>query len=108
MIGVHQYKLINKLIKKNKLSFDIIHSHFVWPSGYVGAKIKQTHKKPLLITAHGYDIYDLPFRNSFWKKKIVFALKKADKIITVSKNNRIFKINYLFKVLLYRKLQLYL
>ena len=65
----------------------MIHAHFTWPSGYAGAKLKEKYNIPLIITTHGYDIYDLPFRNELLRKKVEYALDSADYIITVSNNN---------------------
>jgi len=78
---------INKLIQKENLEFDLIHAHFTCPEGYVGAKLKEKYGTPLVITAHGYDIYDLPFKNEYWGNKISYALDNADQNITVSKRN---------------------
>jgi len=40
-----------------------------------------------VVTAHGYDIYSLPFRDNGWRKKIEYVLNTADHIITVSHSN---------------------
>lgn len=50
-------------------------------------KLKEEFNVPLIITAHGYDIYSLPFKNNKWMRRIQKVLNKADKIITVSKSN---------------------
>jgi teichuronic acid biosynthesis glycosyltransferase TuaC len=85
--GDFAFKATLKCIKKNKLQFDLIHAHFIWISGYVASKLKQKFQKKLIITAHGFDIYDLPFRDNYWKNKVIDILKKTDKIITVSNSN---------------------
>ncbi len=74
-------------IQKHQIETDLIHAHFTWSSGYVGAKLKQRLGVPLVITSHGYDIYWLPFRDAIWRKKIEDVLNTADAIITVSKSN---------------------
>ena len=86
-LGDSQYKATNALIEKEKTEFDLIHAHFVWPSGYVAAKLKEKYKVPLVVTAHGFDIYDVPFRNTILKKKVEYTLNSADYIITVSNSN---------------------
>ncbi|HEC91664.1 MAG TPA: glycosyltransferase family 4 protein, partial [Candidatus Atribacteria bacterium] len=86
-LGDNYFKAINRLIKKKKIRFDLIHAHFAWPSGYAEAKLKEKYRTPLVTTAHGYDIYDLPFRNELLRKKIEYALNSADCIITVSNSN---------------------
>ncbi len=86
-LGDRQFKYIDEQIKKNNLEFDFIHSHFIWPAGYSGARLREKYDVPFVITAHGYDIYDLPFRDNGWKKKIEYALNSSDYIITVSHKN---------------------
>lgn len=86
-MGEKHYRYVDSLIKKNKLQFDLVHSHFTWSSGYVGAKIKEKYGVPFIITAHGHDIYSLPFKDEEWKSKIEYVLNSADSIITVSKSN---------------------
>jgi len=80
-------KSIVDCISKNKLKFDIIHSHFIWPSGYFGTLIKNKYSKPLIVTGHGFDVYDFPYRNKFCENKYKFVLNNCDFFITVSKNN---------------------
>ena len=86
-LGNKQYRSVEKTIKKEKISFDYIHSHFLWSSGYVGAKLKERYSVPHVVTAHGFDIYSLPFKDATWKKRIEYVLNSADAIITVSNKN---------------------
>ena len=86
-LGEKHFKAVGKVIKKNNINFDLVHSHFTWSSGYVGAKLKEKYDVPFIVTAHGYDIYDLPFRNEEWKEKIEYVLNAADYVITVSNSN---------------------
>jgi glycosyltransferase involved in cell wall biosynthesis len=86
-LGEKHLKGVESKIKKDNIEFDIIHAHFTWSSGYVGAKLKERHNVPFVLTAHGYDIYDLPFRNSEWTNLIEYVLSAADYIITVSNSN---------------------
>ena len=69
--GEFAYKVAKKLIEREKIDFDLIHAHFIYPSGYVGAKLKEIYNKPLIITGHGHDVYDMPFKNQWWKEKII-------------------------------------
>lgn len=88
LLGKLHLSAVLKVIKKNNIKFDIIHCHFLWSSGYVGMMLKKEYNKPLVLTGHGYDVYSLPFKNSFWKKNIKEILLSADSIITVSNKNR--------------------
>ena len=87
VLGDKHLKSVEKVIEENNIEFDLIHSHFTWPCGYVGAKLKEKYNVPLVITAHGFDIYKLPFKDLDWQRKIQYVLSSADYIITVSKNN---------------------
>ena len=86
-LGNKHFKTAEKAIKKNNIKFDLIHSHFVWSAGYVGAKLKEKYNVPFVVTAHGYDIYDLPFRDNEWRKKIEYVFNATDYVITVSNSN---------------------
>jgi glycosyltransferase involved in cell wall biosynthesis len=86
-LGRSHLKAVERCIKKHAIRFDLIHAHFTWSAGYVGSKLKETYAVPFIITAHGMDIYDLPFKNPFYKEKITAVLNAADHIITVSGMN---------------------
>jgi glycosyltransferase involved in cell wall biosynthesis len=86
-VGFQHYKKVEKIIRKNMIHFDLIHSHFIWSSGYVGMLLKEKYNVPLIITAHGYDVYDLPFRDDEWANRIKTILNNSDYITTVSQSN---------------------
>jgi len=83
-LGDNYFKVIDKLIKKEKIEFDLIHAHFTWPSGYAGAKLKEKYKKPLVVTVH---------ENREWlleeyiskNQKIYYSWKSPDALIRVNK-----------------------
>jgi teichuronic acid biosynthesis glycosyltransferase TuaC len=81
------YSAVKSLIAKKKIDFDIIHSHFIFPAGYVGMKLKERYHVPLIITAHGGDVYKTPFKNDKWFQLSKSILEHADKIITTSNRN---------------------
>lgn len=87
ILGEKLYHTVDKIIMKKNINFDLIHSHFTWPAGYVGMRLKEKYNVPFIVTAHGYDIYRLPFKDEDWMEKIKTVLKSADHIITVSNNN---------------------
>ena len=82
------FNSIDNIIIKNNLNFKYIHSHFLWPCGDIGVKLKNKYKKQTIVTAHGFDVYNLPFVNNFWFNKCKFILDNSDKVITVSKKNQ--------------------
>lgn len=85
--GKFASKVAERIIERKKIEFDLIHAHFIWPSGYVGAELKERYNKPLVITGHGYDVYDIPFKGAKWNGMIRYILSEADHTITVSKSN---------------------
>jgi len=78
---------VKKAIKEHQIDFNSIHAHFTWSSGFVGSELKKEFNVPLVVTAHGYDIYSLPFKDDDWRTKIEYVLNSADNIITVSNSN---------------------
>jgi glycosyltransferase involved in cell wall biosynthesis len=86
-LGDKHLRAVRKGINKNKVTFQIVHSHFTWSAGYVGARLKEEYNVPFVLTAHGYDIYSLPFKDSEWREKIEYVLNTADHVITVSQSN---------------------
>ncbi len=86
-LGDNFFKSALRVIKKEGLEFDIIHAHFTWPSGYAGVKLGKKFGVPVVVTAHGYDVYDLPFQNKYYLKKIKWTLETSDHVIPVSRSN---------------------
>jgi glycosyltransferase involved in cell wall biosynthesis len=77
------WKVIEKLV--NTLDFDLIHSHFIFPSGYYANKLSKKYKVPYIITSHEGDIENYLEKNS---GIITPILQEASKIIAVSKINK--------------------
>lgn len=86
LLGRH-FSAVDNILHKNATRYNLIHAHFVITAGYTGALLKKKYDKPLIVTAHGEDIYDVPFRDEDWKEKVEFVLNTADRIITVSNKN---------------------
>jgi len=86
LIGDWQFKKINSYIKKDAVKFDIIHSHFLWTSGYVGAKLKKLYSKPLVLTSHSpSQVSSLVEKSNFWKNKIDYVISTSDLVLAVNK-----------------------
>ncbi len=86
-LGERHYSHVKYLMQKHGIRFDLIHAHFLWSSGYAGARLKEEYGTPFVVTGHGYDVYSLPFRDDEWREKIEFVLNSADHVITVSQSN---------------------
>ena len=82
------YKAIKKIIDNSGIKFDVIHSHFIWVSGFVGQRIAEERDIKHVVTAHGFDVYDFPYRSLEALNKTSYVLNNADEIITVSDANR--------------------
>ena len=84
--GDKAFKVIEKIIRRKKMNFDLIHAHFTYPSGYVGARLKENHKKPVIITVHEE-------RDGFLKeifsnnRNIIYTWNFVDKIIRVNEKD---------------------
>jgi len=87
-IGSAHYDTVYKTIKGHDIHFNLVHSYFIWSSGYVGVRLKEQFNVPLVITGHGYDVYILPFIDESWKNLITTTINNADHIITVSNKNK--------------------
>lgn len=88
-LGDRLFREVDNLMQREQIKPDLIHAHFLWPNGYAGALLKEKYGVPLVVTAHGYDIYDLPFRDQEWRDRIVRTLEAADAIVTVSRRNEV-------------------
>ena len=79
----NRLKVIENLLKYENIQFDLIHSHFSWPSAYIGVKIKEKFDVPVIVTIH---------ENIKWLNKEVnmnhplinYAWEKADALIRVN------------------------
>jgi glycosyltransferase involved in cell wall biosynthesis len=84
--GEFAYKVAKKIIEREKMDFDLVHAHFTWPSGYVGAKLKAIYKKPLVLTVHE-EREGFLNEISSGDKKLIYSWRNADKIIRVNKRD---------------------
>ena len=85
-LGDLHFILTDKIIRKNKIKFDLIHSHFTWTAGYVGAKLKEKYKKPFILTIHeNPNWFEEEIKSN--NPKIRWTWKMANQIIRVDKNS---------------------
>ncbi|WP_181349604.1 glycosyltransferase [Thalassobacillus sp. CUG 92003] len=75
-------KTVRILIMKGK-SYDVIHAHYVFPSGFLALWFKSLFGTKLVVTAHGGDIDKMPNKGPFFFKQTKKILHKADEIIAV-------------------------
>ena len=77
---------IAKQLRKG-YKFSLIHAQFMDTPAYIGVLLKEEFGTPFVVTGHGWDVYDLPFRDEWHRNQAKQVLDKADQIITVSKSN---------------------
>ena len=75
------YKIGKELF--NDIDIDIIHSHYAFPQGFVGALLRNKYNIPHILTLHGSDVLKLS-KNPVGKLFFNYAIKNCDKIICVS------------------------
>ena len=79
---INAYKIGKDIIKKEDI--DLIHSHYAFPQGCVGALLKSKFSIPHILTLHGSDA--LILKNSIKGRYFFkYAVKNSDRIICVSK-----------------------
>ena len=74
-------KAVKRVIEKENIDFDIIHTHGLFPDSYVGALVSDIYKKPLVVHLHDSYIKDIYKKHS---KKIDFTFKQASALVPVS------------------------
>lgn len=86
--GNRLLRSIQRVIRTERIRFDLVHAHFVWPNGHAAVRLGEEFGVPVVITAHGYDIYDLPYRDDAWRQLISDTITRADRVIAVSDSTR--------------------
>jgi len=79
----NRLRVVLNTIEKNKLSFDLVHAHFTWPSGYLGQQIKVKFNTPYILTVHENRKW---FQKELDKeyKEYISAWNNADTILRVN------------------------
>lgn len=72
-------------------SFDVINTHFVLPSGPVGARLAHRFGIPNVVSVHGGDLYDpskrtSPHRHALLRSWVRRLLRSADHVVGQSQN----------------------
>lgn len=77
-------KSTRHVIEDNNIDYDLIHAHFTYSAGYVGAKLKESSGKGLILTVHE-DRNWLMNEIASEDEKLLFTWRSCDKIIRVNK-----------------------
>ncbi|TLS35184.1 glycosyltransferase family 4 protein [Pseudalkalibacillus caeni] len=73
--------LMNLIFKGR--SYDVVHVHYVFPTGLLGLLYKMLYNKPIVVTAHGGDIDRMAKRHKYFKELTNKILKESSYIIAV-------------------------
>lgn len=63
--------------------YDIIHSHYIFPSGWLALLFQKFYKTKIIVTSHGGDIDQMAKKGEFISRQTKNILEKADGIIAV-------------------------
>ena len=77
--------LLHLLILDSKFNFDIIHAHFIYPTGLLATFFSKYFKKRIIITARGYDADERTFNDSSLTDIVIKTCSQAEKILTAEK-----------------------
>ncbi|WP_435075034.1 glycosyltransferase [Halorubrum sp. HHNYT27] len=86
-LGQQHARKVRKELEDHPISFDLIHCHMSWTSGYVGARLKEELDVPYLLTVHAN-------RNWFQEQldsdndRLTRAWTDADRLIRVNRRDR--------------------
>jgi glycosyltransferase involved in cell wall biosynthesis len=79
------YFSVLKTIQNNSINFNILHSHGLFPCGFVAARISKYFSKPFVQHLHDGGILNL----EKWKYKYYdYVLSNAEKLVAVSKKQK--------------------
>ena len=92
-------KLFSHLVRKN--SFDLLHSHFLFPEGVISAKLGKEFSIKSICTVHGSDLNIMAHR-VYWKPFLSYALSNLTGLVFVSES---LKEKFLSQVLKDKKLK---
>lgn len=73
---------VGATLRKIVREFDpnIVHAHYVIPSGHVAT----SQTVPTVLTAHGSDAYDWPWRRAGLRQAAAYGIARADAVVAVS------------------------
>lgn len=95
----NRFKVIDNLITKESIQFDLIHAHFSWPSSYIGVKLKEKYNQPVVVTIHENsewfykELNNYPLINNSWKNAdVLLRVNKKDIPALKQFNENVFSI----------------
>ncbi|ELZ79723.1 hexosyltransferase, glycosyltransferase [Haloferax larsenii JCM 13917] len=87
LLGQQHARKVRKKLEDYPLSFDLIHCHMSWTSGYVGARLKDELDIPYLLTVHANrDWFERQLQSD--NERLETAWSAADRLIRVNRRDR--------------------
>ncbi|UVE52096.1 glycosyltransferase (plasmid) [Haloferax larsenii] len=87
LLGQQHARKVRKRLDDYPLSFDLIHCHMSWTSGYVGARLKDELDIPYLLTVHANrDWFERQLQSD--NERLETAWSAADRLIRVNRRDR--------------------
>jgi glycosyltransferase involved in cell wall biosynthesis len=74
---------MRRTIHRLSPSADVLHAHWLYPSGVLAVRAGRKHGKPVVITAHGGDV-ELATRHTALSRTVSWAVNNADMTMAVS------------------------
>jgi glycosyltransferase involved in cell wall biosynthesis len=85
-LGDQHYRAVLETIERDGIEFDIVHAHFTWTAGYVGARLKREFDVPFVLTVHeNGDLLREEYDSG--RKEIARTWESADVIIRVNERD---------------------
>ena len=68
-----------------KYDIDVVNPHWAIPGGFCAALTKPIHKKPILLTLYGVDVFPIKYgKFRYLKTFIAYSINKSDKVVGIS------------------------
>ena len=88
--GLHAtllYHTVRRTVDRVQQSFpfDLIHSHRLFPTGYVGVKIARRWKVPAVVSAVGSDVHTHPHSHRGIRRRTVSTIAECAEVLAVSR-----------------------
>lgn len=77
-------RLVARLVRQNNI--DVIHAHAIMPDGFAAVLLGKEFHLPVVCTTHGSDVNVYPFTSRWVMQATKWALRRVDRLITVSDN----------------------
>ncbi|MGP4077102.1 glycosyltransferase [Halobacillus sp. K22] len=80
--GTWLLRILAKLITNGR-KYDVVHAHYIFPSGLPALLFKKLFKSKLIVTSHGGDLDQMAKKNKWIASLTKYILKQADHVIVV-------------------------